>query len=58
VVEWGRAVVDCVPAQLSRHLLELVRARRVVGGAVLYLRLPKPLSDQFPVRVCSCPLCI
>jgi len=22
------------------------------------LRLPKPLSDQFPVRVCSCPLCI
>ena len=21
-------------------------------------RLPKPLSDQFPVRVCSCPLCI
>ena len=22
------------------------------------LRLPKPHSDQFPVRVCSCPLCI
>ena len=22
------------------------------------LRLPKPLSDQFPLRVCSCPLCI
>ena len=22
------------------------------------LRLPKPLSDQFPVRVCSCSLCI
>jgi len=22
------------------------------------LRLPKPFSDQFPVRVCSCPLCI
>jgi len=22
------------------------------------LRLPKPLSDQFPVRVCSCALCI
>ena len=22
------------------------------------LSLPKPLSDQFPVRVCSCPLCI
>jgi len=22
------------------------------------LRLPKPLSDQFLVRVCSCPLCI
>jgi len=22
------------------------------------LRLPKPLSDQFPVRVCACPLCI
>jgi len=22
------------------------------------LRLPTPLSDQFPVRVCSCPLCI
>ena len=22
------------------------------------LRLPKPRSDQFPVRVCSCPLCI
>jgi len=22
------------------------------------LRLPKPLSDLFPVRVCSCPLCI
>ena len=22
------------------------------------LRLPKPLSDQFPVRVGSCPLCI
>ena len=22
------------------------------------LRLPMPLSDQFPVRVCSCPLCI
>jgi len=22
------------------------------------LRLPKPLSDQFPVRVCSCPLCV
>jgi len=22
------------------------------------LRLPKPLSNQFPVRVCSCPLCI
>jgi len=22
------------------------------------LRLPKPLSDQFHVRVCSCPLCI
>jgi len=22
------------------------------------LRLPNPLSDQFPVRVCSCPLCI
>ena len=22
------------------------------------LRLPKPLSDQFPVRVCSCRLCI
>jgi len=21
-------------------------------------RLPKPLSDWFPVRVCSCPLCI
>ena len=21
-------------------------------------RLPKPLSDQFPVCVCSCPLCI
>ena len=20
--------------------------------------LPKPLSDQFPVHVCSCPLCI
>ena len=22
------------------------------------LRLQKSLSDQFPVRVCSCPLCI
>jgi len=22
------------------------------------LRLPKPLSDQFPLRVCSCALCI
>ena len=22
------------------------------------LRLPKPLSDQLPVRLCSCPLCI
>ena len=22
------------------------------------LRLPKPLLDQFPVRVCSCPLCM
>jgi len=22
------------------------------------LRLSQPLSDQFPVRVCSCPLCI
>ena len=22
------------------------------------LRLPKPLSDRFPVSVCSCPLCI
>jgi len=22
------------------------------------LRLPKPLPDQFPVRVCSCPLCM
>ena len=22
------------------------------------LRLPKPRSDQFPVLVCSCPLCI
>jgi len=22
------------------------------------LRLPKPLSDQFLVHVCSCPLCI
>ena len=21
-------------------------------------RLPKPLSDQFPVRVCSCLFCI
>ena len=41
----------------------------VVSCAVLFLcvcvdikeaplRLPKPLSDQFPVRVCSCPLCI
>ena len=29
---------------------------RVCEGAPL--RLPKPLSDQFPVRVCSCPLCI
>jgi len=24
----------------------------------LLLGLPKPLSDQFPVRVCPCPLCI
>ena len=22
------------------------------------IHTPKPLSDQFPVRVCSCPLCI
>jgi len=22
------------------------------------IRLPNPLSDQFRVRVCSCPLCI
>ena len=22
------------------------------------LRLPKPLLDQFPVRVCSCTLCM
>jgi len=22
------------------------------------LRLPTPLTDQFPVRVCACPLCI
>jgi len=22
------------------------------------LELPKPLSDQFPLRVCSCPHCI
>ena len=21
-------------------------------------RIPRPLSDQFPVRVCSCPLCM
>jgi len=28
----------------------------IVKGAPL--RLPKPLSDQFPVRVCSCPFCI
>ena len=21
-------------------------------------RLPKPLSDQFPVRMCVCPVCI
>jgi len=32
------------------------KRRDVFKGALL--RLPKPPSDQFPVRVCSCPLCI
>jgi len=32
------------------------RAPRYIQGAPL--RLIKPLSDQFPVRVCSCTLCI
>jgi len=31
-------------------------ASRYIPGSSL--RLPKPLSDQFPVRVCSCPPCI
>ena len=35
----------------KRHII-----RKVFQGAPL--RLPKPLSGQFPVRVCSCPLCI
>ena len=35
-----------------------VRVRVIVRYIQGSLRLPKPLSDHFPVRVCSCPLCM
>jgi len=41
---------------LDRNKTPRLLPRVCVEGAPL--RLPKPLSDQFAVRVCSCPLCI
>ena len=40
----------------SRRRLHPPKHLDIFQGAPL--RLPKPRSDQFPVRVCSCPLCI
>jgi len=40
----------------SRRRLPPPKHLDIFKGAPL--RLPKPLSDQFPLRVCSCPLCI
>ena len=40
----------------SRRRLPPPKHLDIFKGAPL--RLPKPLSDQFPVRVCSCALCI
>ena len=40
----------------SRRRLPPLTSRYLFKGDPL--RLPKPLSDQFPVRVCSCPLCL
>ena len=45
VRKWWRRGVDSAPKHLD-----------IFQGASL--RLPKPLSDQYPVRVCTCPLCI
>jgi len=44
----GHRVVASTPSS-PKHL-------DIFQGAPL--RLLTPLSDQFPVRVCSCPLCI
>jgi len=45
--------VPRAPARRKRK-----RIHYVLGLCNGTVGLPKPLSDQFPVRVCSCPLCI
>jgi len=60
LVIWTRSVWVNPHGSLRRPLGSRRRlppqASRYIPGAPL--RLPKPLSDQFPVRVCSCSLCI
>ena len=44
--------------KLRRRYLRGYKKRRVMIRWVKERERVKPLSDQFPVRVCSCPLCI
>jgi len=64
------SVVEGLLSLLSNMLLVLLFTVYLMLGRYEYppkhldtskgspLRLPKPLPDQFPVRVYSCPLCI
>jgi len=56
-------VGDLIDCALPTYIYLCMRVFGVCCVCVLWpkgapLRLPKPLSDQFPVRVCSCLLCI
>ena len=47
----------CVYIRESEARLALSAAKVTTNLSSISISLPKPLSDQFPVRVCSCPLC-
>jgi len=52
----GRALVEYVFTEPLRQVSINLKHLNINKGAPY--GLPKPLWDQFPVRVCSCALCI